>query len=47
MGKFEIEVLQRPSHKWEVNIKLNFKEVLWEFRDKILMVDDGNKWLQL
>lgn len=41
------EALQRPSHKWEGNIKLNFKELLWEFRDKISMVDVGNIWWHL
>jgi len=36
--------LGRPGGRWDVEIKLDYKEVRWEDVELIDVAQDGNKW---
>ena len=39
-GKRPLEI---PRHRWEDNIKIDFKDVVWDGMDWIDMAEDRNK----
>jgi hypothetical protein len=36
--------LGRTGHKWEDNIKINLKDIVWEVVDWINRTQDRNRW---
>jgi hypothetical protein len=36
--------LRRHGHEWENNIKMDFKEIVWEGKDWINLAEDWDKW---
>jgi len=39
--------LGRPRHRWEVNIKMDLREVEWVSMDKIGLAQDMDRWRAL
>jgi hypothetical protein len=48
VGKLEEKgMLGRAMHKWENNIRINVREVVWECLDWIHLAQDRDQWLVL
>jgi hypothetical protein len=39
--------LERPPYRWEVNIRMDLREIGWENVDWIHLVQDRNQWQAL
>jgi hypothetical protein len=39
--------LERPTRRWEDNIKMNIKEIGWELVDSIRLAQDRDHWRAL
>jgi hypothetical protein len=39
--------LGRHRHRWENNIKIDFREIRWGVMDWIHLAQDGNQWRAL
>jgi hypothetical protein len=39
--------LERPRHRWEDNIKMDFREIGWGGMDWIDLAEDGDQWRAL
>jgi hypothetical protein len=42
--RFKNRPLVRNIHRWEDNIKMDLREIAWEFTDWMLLVQDRNRW---
>jgi hypothetical protein len=40
-------LLGRPRHRWEVNIRMDIKEIVWEVVDWIHLAKDRDQWQSL
>jgi hypothetical protein len=48
MGKLEGKrPLGSPKHRWEDNIKMDFRETGWDWMDWIHLAQDKNQWKSL
>jgi hypothetical protein len=43
----EKRLLERPRHRWEDNIKLDFREIEWDCMDCIGLAQDRDQWRAL
>jgi hypothetical protein len=40
----ERRLLERPRHRWEVNIRIDLREICWEDVDWIHLAQDRDQW---